>query len=106
METDMPANATTPAHTAGPWHIDAEDTTGRPLILWSKSGQYVARVDAFPIRGHQENAANARLIAAAPEMLAVIGYMEDFLLLQNATQNEPTKYALAKVRAIIAKATA
>lgn len=56
-------------HTPAPWHVEASGTSGRPLILWSASGHYIARVDAFPQRGHPENEANARLIAAAPEML-------------------------------------
>jgi len=59
-------------HTPGPWRVDLRTdrivadsmSVGKPVVL------DVAR--AFPRRGKQETDANARLIAAAPEMLEAL----------------------------------
>lgn len=88
------------AHTPGPWthHHNITESHG----VWSKVG-LVASVNAMQAGWM----ANATLIAAAPEMLACLGYAEDFvsLLIADGRDNGPANYALAKIRAMIAKAT-
>ncbi len=60
------------AHTPGPW-------TAQPIYPFTNGGYYVfVDADQSSIiatvhnRGHKNAAANARLIAAAPEMLAAL----------------------------------
>ena len=73
-------------HTSGPWN-----TTGAPQV-WAADGSKVA---------HTSNDANARLIAAAPELL------EACLQAVRALPNKPNYVWLVKemARAAIAKAT-
>ncbi len=80
----------TAAHTPGPWRISRGD-----VIADTKDGtatRNVARVDT----GFPENDANARLIAAAPEMLAAL----NFLL--NAPDDDPRSVERAKIQAAVA----
>ena len=57
-------------HTPGPWaHYDDRDTTQRHEI--AATGKTVARI--YCTNGHEEeDDANARLIAAAPELLSAL----------------------------------
>lgn len=67
-------------HTQGPWRVDprmpnavfASDET-RSKVAATKEGH------AFPVRSDEEAAANARLIAAAPDLLAVLDECRSFL---------------------------
>ena len=52
-------------HTPGPWHVRADALSGETYIV--AAGQLVARIQS-PTNGK----ANARLIAAAPELLAAV----------------------------------
>lgn len=56
---------TASAHTPGPWSVDplGSDDTGR-IRVWQTSGPAICELLDFP-----EAAANARLIATAPELL-------------------------------------
>ncbi|MET0529222.1 MAG: hypothetical protein ABW003_12965 [Microvirga sp.] len=74
----------TPQHTPGPWRAFAnggDDTDPRKLIICAKGGfdddwHMIAQADyGFPNDGDPE--ANARLIAAAPEMLEVLRAIQD-----------------------------
>ena len=66
----------TTKHTPGPWMIDSSVATHiiganrRPVAT---SGGYSS--NAIPDNGRAENEANARLIAAAPTLLAVLDAM-------------------------------
>lgn len=86
-------------HTPGPWHVEPP-AASRPT--WHVSDG--SRAIAISIRSD----ANARLIAAAPDMLAALqavlgrGYCEQR---HPAGQDFVDKVAVAKVRAAIAKAT-
>ena len=51
-------------HTPGPWYIDRYSANSGVLFVKPVPGQIVCEVDPLP-----EAEANARLIAAAPEML-------------------------------------
>ena len=93
---------TTTAHTPAPWtvrdgHEHSEDC---PLNVWATDGRIVAAVagmgDYLLEPATEEGQANARLIAAAPTMLAAL-----MLAAQNATD----RTAERAIRAAIAAAT-
>ncbi len=60
-------------HTKGPWHVEPDLTGGKPSVR-TNSGSVIATMtttDVNPVtRAHDE--ANARLIAAAPELLEAL----------------------------------
>jgi len=61
-------------HTPGPWRIESE-----PFNIWSKTGALIANCNApmEPDQAWVEGCANARLIAAAPDLLdALRGLVE------------------------------
>lgn len=88
------------AHTPGPWAIDSE--------LPPNSRSVIARVCGIPISGNtsgphseEEDRPNARLIAAAPELLAAL---QGFIAL-NDPQGAFDWPEYRAARAAIAKAT-
>jgi len=56
-------------HTTGSWHV-----TTVPVGIYDKDGRQIASLDseASPRIDYEESLANAHLMAAAPEMLAVL----------------------------------
>ena len=92
-------------HTPGPWRVQV---TGHSFVVEAHTHTEVISVDenGNPCRWSEYNEANARLIAAAPEMLAaletaymaLIGYLP-------AHRNDVTDAAISAARAAIAKAT-
>ena len=63
--------STSSAHTPGPWHVDTYGTgdSGNLLVLQMPDA-VICELDSLP-----EAAANARLIAAAPELLVCTDYL-------------------------------
>lgn len=60
------------AHTPGPWHLINSVCVGGPIEPgWEEAGTGIAHC-GMRARTQEEAAANARLIAAAPDMLAAI----------------------------------
>jgi len=59
---------TQPAHTPGPWYVDSCDDD----LVFSANGLHIATVgnEHQPDQSAEEITANARLIAAAPDLLA------------------------------------
>lgn len=83
-------------HTPGPWSVERHPHSGHPLV--AGEGEYVV---ADCGNGEIETAseeANARLIAAAPELLEALISLRDFLR-GNGTKS-------ARADAAISKATA
>lgn len=81
-------------HTHGPWN--AKDS----IVYSLESGKYVARCD---IGGRdEETEANARLIAAAPDLLGALKEALDQLETWN-TESEPT-FTMRRASEAIAKA--
>ena len=66
---------TSETHTKGPWEVDWERTDGgAPIVVgtsWLGSERVVAKVCFYNGSEDPEVKANARLIAAAPDMLEV-----------------------------------
>ena len=91
----------TTQHTPGPWF--ANDS----LQLFAENGQHIASLDSST-EGFEGGTlyANARLIAAAPLMLAVLQeIVETIDFERGATETEDAERLLIATRAAIAKAT-
>ena len=93
-------------HTAGPWHIGLRQPTSDKFI-YGASGEEIADCDRetnFP----QDNLANARLVSAAPELLAALQYcLEAANAHESKALHSGKLYEIVqeKARAAIAKAT-
>ena len=80
----------TATHTPGPWIVSDED-----IVAVTKDRRaYVGRIDGRRVTS--ENDANARLIAAAPDMLSVCLDIIDPLVTNEAVRKS-ARAALAKV---------
>jgi hypothetical protein len=65
----------THTHTPGPWSVSNGLST-----VWANDGErQIADCDKGPLRSAGEDLANARLIAAAPELLAALREIESKL---------------------------
>lgn len=93
-------SAGTQKHTKGPW---ASDNTRKYYDAWliRHNGIAVARMMQDTTRTKEEHEANARLIAAAPELLEAL---EDAHAVLLDVPGHEAKVVLAKVYAAIAKA--
>jgi len=88
-------------HTPGPWKITSLEFIDDSL------GGGIARVYSRQTRSLEELEANARLIAAAPEMLEALKDQEKFWVMREAELGLLSTKAnelLARIRAAIAKA--
>ena len=89
-------------HTPGPWAVGpAFDNDGQPEIIiehQTPAGNLVVAVALGGLQGQEEN---ARLIAAAPDMLAALNFLNQCSAPMTGQQEECWKL----VRAAIAKAT-
>ena len=84
-------------HTQGSWNVVTMD---RGFIITAKDGQY----DVAVVRniGNEDNAANARVIAAAPELLEAA---EEAVGALNGAEHALPAYVVAALERAIAKAT-
>ncbi len=105
-------------HTPGPWRViiddDGNPLSGRPSVV--AADEYdcaIVHWDGFvqtywqSARGEKEIHANAKLIAAAPELLEVVKDFMENPLYQVAVGGNPTMVDefMTRARAVIAKAT-
>ncbi|HET6890517.1 MAG TPA: hypothetical protein VFH31_05395 [Pyrinomonadaceae bacterium] len=107
-----PVDVNVMPHTPGPWHWEADAVKGDPYdrvrYQVTALGKTVTRVYYSSYEGGPTNAeADARLIAAAPELLAALIEMErekaDYMRLNNL--GDPARETTNKMaRAAIAKA--
>jgi len=96
MKTNHSAESNSCRHTPGPWKFDRK---GRRIV--DADGEYVAPATLSRYhddRTDPEAIANARLIAAAPDLLAALRDLVNF-----TAQHNQGKYVMA-ARAAIAKA--
>ena len=98
----------TQTHTPGPWHYSFESVDPNWAIVMDRSGGIVANVNhetgpdaiSAPATRKMPKDANARLIAAAPDMLAALQAA------MNVMRSDPhAREARAIAAAAIAKAT-
>ena len=91
-------------HTPGPWFAP-ERTHGTIYVEARLRGTLLQEVAACgPTEHHSQQAANARLIAAAPELLAALRDLEA-MAERYRPPGYPVPEAQKKARAVIAKAT-
>lgn len=83
-------------HTPGPWQLDALDA-----LDIHEGPTLIASVSAWDVHDPDERAANARLIAAAPEMLVELKETVAELIRQGVIEHAPV---IKQARDTIAKA--
>jgi hypothetical protein len=101
-------NAEKRQHTPGPWDVNEPDAKGGVWVD-AQDGLTVARVGGG-VSPVAEAIANARLIAAAPELLAALGKALESIegqaeLLRHCGASYGIGATLAQARAAIARAT-
>ena len=91
-------------HTPGPWRVQA---TGHSFVVEAHTHTEVISVDenGNPCRWSEYNEANARLIAAAPELLEVLRLMVAMAETGMCDFNPHDEYVMDKAKAVIDKAT-
>lgn len=82
MSQQTKATTNQPSHTRGPWGCERKAHTrhGDFLIFSEQDDTFIAEVVGREIESAQEIEANARLIAAAPDMLAELREARSALL--------------------------
>jgi hypothetical protein len=104
----MANNDTRPAHTPGPWHVEPA-TAGRFLVQLDDGSTIATVGEGWHEGGSDEQLdANARLIAAAPDLLEALDYLlEQTLDMDLAVGNElDEKQSEARQMALAAMAKA
>lgn len=92
--------STTNTHTAGPWRYEAATNTIRSV----PANYWLATMDSWD--GAISNDANAKLIAAAPELLAaLVDALEALQIVQDLLPTPSLLPAINNANAAIAKAT-
>lgn len=82
-------------HTKGPWEIE---TKGSRHFIDGADQLTVAYVDRAGVRDRQEIEANARLIAAAPELLAALKAIADYVAVMHGHRGgDISQYAIAAI---------
>ena len=91
------------AHTPGPWAVGPEfDNDGEPEIIIEHQTPFGNLVIAVALPGLQGQEANARLIAAAPELLEAL---QNLLAVASVRIDDPRIVQFDAARAAVAKAT-
>jgi hypothetical protein len=89
-------------HTPGPWEFDDKHSSGFPLLCLYAADN---RNPFHGSRSDDEQNANARLIAAAPELLEALRAITDQLERIGDTRYDKDGQYIDAARAAIAKAT-
>jgi hypothetical protein len=90
-------------HTPGPWHVD--QTLGFPRDVYAERGFMIAT--AYEVQDADngpESCANARLMAAAPDLLEALKEMEALIPVRSPKEIRVPHSTHAKMKAAIAKA--
>ena len=90
-------------HTQGPWRVGGTEQR----VIFADNGDVVARIACYGEQSETPEAdkANARLIAAAPELLAALQWAVGFIDTYASKASGPATPELNKCRAAIVKAT-
>ncbi len=100
---------TTHAHTKGPWHVGAGNGEGSIFAENGRTRLEIGGTTLYPIarmgRGwnEAEDEANARLIAAAPELLEALREMLS-MFGDHEQYDEDSAQVISQTRQVIAKA--
>ena len=94
-------------HTPGPWNAHSIKKSAAPPYTPVSATTLIAQVYSTAFGDHEQSEANARLIAAAPDLLeAVKRLLPDVLWVADYWANDPDKDGdIVFARAAIAKAT-
>lgn len=91
------------SHTPGPWDCENADTL--PIVRATADGTFIADCNGRSGEGELD-AANARLVAAAPELLDALKYCEDSgFLAVHADDSEHDRDQKAQALRAITRAT-
>ena len=98
-------------HTRGPWKVGEELASDGDFVIKATSGYGIGQ--AWNLNGNTENAANAKMIAAAPELLDEVCRLEAKIAKAMPARHDDltavsitlTGGDLDAIRALIAKAT-
>lgn len=93
---------TNATHTPGPWHYSPDVSINGTKLVYAPDGYLVADAGRIPRRTESETLYNARLIAAAPELLEAL---ELCIANMGWSSTERGRDAFDTARAAIAKAT-
>lgn len=103
---------TTTKHTPGPWHIGSGNGEGSIFADNGRTRLEIGGTTLYPICQvnrkweDEEDEANARLIAAAPELLCMLQRLLDGVLMLPDLPRTLCALDIEQARAAIAKATA
>lgn len=90
-------------HTKGPWEPGPLDGVG-PVEVYTPGHHRIASILATGLAATDQSKANARLIAASPDLLAVAIEAENWFDNHGAEDDEGAQMLLSMFRAAIAKA--
>ena len=82
-------------HTPGPWRIDRGSKTGTARGI-SASARNIVNFNGLAKPMSNETEANARLIAAAPDLLDALRYVLDCIERNEISDMQPARAAIAK----------
>ena len=88
-------------HTPGPWNVLSESAFGRPYQIVAQDGTMITSWGSICRRASAEGRANARLIAAAPELLYALEQVHDWWI-----HGDNGDFPEEEINAVIAKAEA
>ncbi len=91
------------AHTPGPWKV--EETSSGPIYIEARDGRALATLAAWSSDDMPGAAANARLMAAAPDLLEALRFLVLDVEHYGAQGVAPTKAAMNAAKDAVAKAT-
>jgi hypothetical protein len=86
-------------HTPGPWEWEKDD-----LGIWISAVAYPQPIAKMGTFEHFPQEANARLIAAAPDMLTALQAASDLFTITDNIVDPDARDVMRMVRAVIAKA--
>jgi hypothetical protein len=89
-------------HTPGPWEVKG---TNPPMIYAREGLDIIAMIDSMGEVTLEQEAANARLIAAAPKLLAALRLVAIDYAGETPTGSDPRSRAIRAASAAIAEAT-
>jgi len=97
----MTDTTTSTKFTPGPWHVDGDEL--RPLFVRDDVGDILTEIAPMPT--FEESEANARLIAAAPELLSVVARAARWWRMTNRNMPSVTAPWVSEANALLERVT-
>ncbi len=83
--------------TKGPWSVGLTKATQLKTTIYAADGGSIANLGNARKRNHSEMEANARLLAAAPELLEACEILLDYVLEENGPNCRGAKEAITAI---------